>query len=135
MVHDEGGKNPEWKQEFNITRTNGDDLFVIQCWNKNVFVDDLIGEGAFSLLEGRNGTSEMVNKKMRLYLKGLDAGFLNIDYSVLIAEKSMKHPEVVAKNTKNILKIQPKDLFLIRNTRHIGKMNPMLAFKVGMENQ
>lgn len=57
-MHDEGGKNPEWNQKFDISRTCGDDLFVIQVWNKNVFVDDLIGEGAFSLLEGRDGTSE-----------------------------------------------------------------------------
>lgn len=72
---------------------------------------------------------------MRLYLKGIDAGYITMDYSVLIAERSLKHPEVLARNKKGILKVQPKDVFLIRNTRSIGKMSPMLTIKVGIDSQ
>lgn len=42
---------------------------------------------------------------MRIYLKGLDAGYVNLDYSVLVAEKSLRHKEVMAKNKKSILKV------------------------------
>ena len=38
-----GGKNPEWNQEFEIPIFNLDDLIMFACLDKDVIVDDVVG--------------------------------------------------------------------------------------------
>lgn len=44
MVHHASGLNPTWDEEFNIKIDDCEDLISLSCFDKDIFMNDLIGE-------------------------------------------------------------------------------------------
>ena len=49
-----GGLNPIWNETFSMPVTNIKDLLILKCFDKDFFIDDVVGEGVVQLCNIRN---------------------------------------------------------------------------------
>jgi hypothetical protein len=76
----EGGQYPFWNFSASIKKNKEEDLILVQLYNKNIISqDELIGEGAFSFLQVKEGNNEKVEKNVTIFNKGLLIGNIKLE--------------------------------------------------------